>query len=125
MTGSQRPETGSRKSEVGGPSSDLRPPFSVLLLAGPTATGKSEIALRVAEKIGGEIISVDSMQVYRGLDLGTAKPSAAERARGPHHLLDVVEVTESFDAAKFVALARRAVDEIQSRGRTPVLCGGT
>lgn len=96
-----------------------------LFLAGPTAVGKSEIALALAEKIGGEIVSVDSMQVYRGLDIGTAKPSAAERARVPHHLLDVAELTEPFDAAKFVRLANQAVFEIQSRGRAPIFCGGT
>jgi len=104
-------------------------PFSrhplVILLAGPTAVGKSAVALRLAEKLGGEIISVDSMQVYRGLDLGTAKPSFAERAGVPHHLIDVVELTEPFDAAKFLALANQAAAQIQSRGQTPILCGGT
>jgi tRNA dimethylallyltransferase len=96
-----------------------------LLLAGPTAVGKSEIAARLAEKLGGEIISVDSMQVYRGLDIGTAKPSPEERARVPHHLIDVVDLTESFDAARFIELAHRAVADIQARGRLPILCGGT
>jgi tRNA dimethylallyltransferase len=96
-----------------------------ILIAGPTAVGKSEIALLLAEKIGGEIISVDSMQVYRGLDLGTAKPTAADRNRVPHHLIDVVEMTEPFDAASFVELARKAVAGIQSRGHVPILCGGT
>jgi len=105
------------------PSSILHP--RLLLLAGPTAVGKSEIALRVAEKLGGEIVSVDSMQIYRGMDIGTAKPSTADRARVPHHLIDVVEVTEAFDAAKFVDRARQAVAEIQRRGRVPILCGGT
>ena len=100
-------------------------PLSPLLLSGPTAVGKSEVALVLAERLGGEIISVDSMQVYRGLDIGTAKPSVAERRRVPHHLIDVVELTEPFDAARFVELARRAVGEIQSRGRRPILCGGT
>lgn len=95
------------------------------LLAGPTAVGKSEIALLLAEKINGEIISVDSMQVYRGLDIGTAKPTPAERARVPHHLIDVLEVNESFDAAQFVRLAREAVAGIQARGHVPLLCGGT
>jgi tRNA dimethylallyltransferase len=94
-------------------------------LAGPTAVGKSEIALLLAEKIGGEIISVDSMQVYRGLDVGTAKPTAEERARVPHHLIDVVDLTETFDAAQFVRLAQTAVAEIQSRGHVPIFCGGT
>ncbi len=105
------------------PSSILHP--RPLLLAGPTAVGKSDIALLLAEKLGGEIVSVDSMQVYRGMDIGTAKPSPADRARVPHHLIDVVEVTEPFDAAQFVQLARRAVADIQSRGRLPILCGGT
>jgi tRNA dimethylallyltransferase len=110
--------------------SQFPPPSSTLnsrcvFLAGPTAVGKSEIALLLAEKIGGEIISVDSMQVYRGLDIGTAKPSAAERARVPHHLIDVVDLTESFDAAQFVRLANAAVIEIQARGHVPIFCGGT
>jgi len=96
-----------------------------LLLAGPTAVGKSEVALLLAGRLGGEIISVDSMQVYRGLDVGTAKPSAADRQRVPHHLIDVVELSEPFDAARFLELARRAVKEIQGRGRRPILCGGT
>ena len=87
--------------------------------------GKSAIALALAEKIGGEIITADSMQVYRGLDIGTAKPTAEERARVPHHLIDVCDLHEAFDAAQFIRLAQRAVEEIQSRGRTPVFCGGT
>ena len=96
-----------------------------ILLAGPTATGKSEIALRLAEQFGGEIISADSMQVYSGLDIGTAKPSPADRARVPHHLIDICNLTESFDAAQFARLAHRTVAEIQSRGHVPILCGGT
>lgn len=104
--------------------SSLLPPQPIFL-AGPTAVGKSAVALALAERLGGEIISVDSMQVYRGLDIGTAKPSAAERARVPHHLIDVVELTEPFDAAKFVVLANQAVADIQSRGRLPIFCGGT
>lgn len=96
-----------------------------LLLAGPTAVGKSEIALRLAEGLGGEIVSVDSMQVYRGMDIGTAKPTAVDRARVPHHLIDVAEVTEPFSAAQFLLLAQQAVAGIQSRGRVPILCGGT
>jgi tRNA dimethylallyltransferase len=110
--------------------SALRPPSSALrlrplFLAGPTAVGKSEIALLLAEKIGGEIISVDSMQVYRGLDIGTAKPSAEERARVRHHLIDIVDLTEPFDAAQFVRHAHAAVADIRSRGRVPIFCGGT
>jgi tRNA dimethylallyltransferase len=106
---------------------DLPSPISRLpiLIAGPTAVGKSEIALRLAEQLDGEIISVDSMQVYRGLDIGTAKPSPADRARAPHHLIDICDLTGSFDAAQFVRLAHRAVAEIQSRSDVPILCGGT
>ena len=97
----------------------------VLFVAGPTAVGKSEIALLLAEKVGGEIVSVDSMQVYRGMDIGTAKPSPAERARVPHHLLDIRELHETFDAAQFATLAKQAIGEIQGRARLPILCGGT
>jgi tRNA dimethylallyltransferase len=79
----------------------------------------------LAERLGGEIISVDSMQVYRGLDIGTAKPSAQDRARVHHHLIDVADLTEHFDAAQFVCLAHQAVAEVQSRGALPILCGGT
>ena len=95
------------------------------ILAGPTAVGKSAIALALAERVGGEIISVDSMQVYRGLDLGTAKPSPADRARVRHHLIDVVDLASGFDAAQFVRMAKAAVDDIRSRGRIPIFCGGT
>lgn len=96
-----------------------------IFLAGPTAVGKSALALALAESVGGEIITVDSMQVYRGLDLGTAKPTPAERARVPHHLLDVCDLNAAFDAAQFVRLAQLAVAEIQARHRTPIFCGGT
>jgi tRNA dimethylallyltransferase len=96
-----------------------------VFLAGPTAAGKSAVALELAERIGGEIISVDSMQVYRGLDIGTAKPSAAEQKRVPHHLIDVAGLDESFDAARFVTLATDAAAGVQSRGRIPIFCGGT
>ena len=85
----------------------------------PTATGKSEVALLLAERLNGEIVSVDSMQVYRGLDIGTAKPGPAERRRVPHHLIDVAELNEPFDAALFARLAGEAVAEIRSRGRVP------
>lgn len=97
----------------------------MILIAGPTAVGKSAVALALAEEIGGEIISVDSMQVYRGLDIGTAKPTAAEQSRIPHHLIDIAALTESFDAARFARLAKQAVADIQSRKRVPILCGGT
>ena len=98
---------------------------SPIFIAGPTAVGKSEIALLLAEKIGGEIISADSMQVYRGLDIGTAKPDEAERKGIPHHLVDVCDLTENFDAAQFIRLAQKAVEEIQARNKIPIFCGGT
>ena len=101
----------------------IDPPF--LVLAGPTAVGKSEVALLLAEKLRGEIVSVDPMQVYRGLDIGTAKPSRTERAAVPHHLVDIIDLSESFDVARFVGSARAALFDIQARGRLPVLCGGT
>lgn len=97
----------------------------VIALAGPTAAGKTEVALLLAEKLNGEIISVDSMQVYRGLDLGTAKPPQQDRARVRHHLIDVVDLTTPFDAAQFLGLANQAVEVIRGRGRLPILCGGT
>lgn len=100
-------------------------PPAPIFLAGPTAVGKSAVALALAERLGGEIISVDSMQVYRGLDIGTAKPTPKERQRVPHHLIDVAELTESFDAARFVSLAGEAAREINSRQHMPIFCGGT
>jgi len=111
------------------PSADRQPSGDLgklpLLLAGPTAVGKSDVAVLLADRFDGEIVSVDSMQVYRGLDIGTAKPTAAEQAQVRHHLIDVVDLTYLFDAARFVALATEAVRDIQSRGKLPILCGGT
>jgi tRNA dimethylallyltransferase len=98
---------------------------SPIFIAGPTAVGKSEISLLLAEKISGEIIAADSMQVYRGLDIGTAKPSPAERARVPHHLIDICDLTENFDAAQFIRFAQKAVEEIQLQNKVPIFCGGT
>ena len=83
---------------------DTSPPRPIFL-AGPTAAGKSALALQLAERLGGEIISVDSMQVYRGLDIGTAKPSDNDRRRARHHLIDVVTLAQGFDAAQFARLA--------------------
>jgi tRNA dimethylallyltransferase len=100
-------------------------PARRLCVVGPTASGKSAVALALAERLHGEIISVDSMQVYRGLDIGTAKPTTEERARVPHHVIDVVNLSESFSAADFVAAAMAAERQILSRSRTPIFCGGT
>jgi tRNA dimethylallyltransferase len=96
-----------------------------IAIVGPTASGKSGVAIALAERVGGEIISVDSMQVYRGLDIGTAKPRSADRERVQHHLIDVAGLTQPFNAAQFVRLAQIAVNQIQQRGRIPILCGGT
>lgn len=94
-------------------------------LLGPTASGKSPLAMQLAARLPIEIVSIDSGQVYRGMDIGTAKPSKAERARVPHHLIDLVEPTGSYSAARFRADALRAVEEIFSRGAIPLLVGGT
>ena len=96
-----------------------------IYIAGPTASGKSAAALLVAEQLNGEIISVDSMQIYRGMDIGTAKPTPQERARIPHHLINVAEPSEAFDVAHFLKAARNAETEIGGRGRIPIFCGGT
>ncbi len=93
-------------------------------LLGPTASGKSALAATLAAEFPLEIVSVDSAQVYRGLDIGTAKPSAAERARVPHHLVDIAEPTERYSAARFRADAIRACEAIFARGRIPLLVGG-
>jgi tRNA dimethylallyltransferase len=96
-----------------------------LALVGPTASGKTEAALQVAEALGAEILSIDSMQVYRGMDVGTAKPTAEQRARVPHHLLDLVEPNEAFSVATFQAAAREAADDVRGRGPRPLLVGGS
>lgn len=96
-----------------------------IALMGPTASGKTALALDWAERLGGEIVSVDSALVYRGLDIGSAKPTAAEQQRVPHHLIDVRDPWQPYSAAEFAQDARRALDDIASRGRVPVLAGGT
>lgn len=103
----------------------VEPAPEPIVLTGATGSGKSAVALELARRWGAEIVSVDSMQVYRGLDIGTAKPSMGERAEVPHHLVDVVALTESFDAARFVALATEAIRDAGTRRRPVILCGGT
>jgi tRNA dimethylallyltransferase len=98
---------------------------TALCLAGPTASGKSAAAIELAQRLKAEIISVDSMQVYRGMDVGTAKPSAPDRARVRHHLIDIVDPAHPFDAAQFTGLARQALMDITSRGVNTIFCGGT
>jgi tRNA dimethylallyltransferase len=99
--------------------------MQTVFLVGPTAVGKSAVALELARLIDAEIVSADSMQVYRGLDIGTAKPTAEERARVSHHLLDVCDVSEVFDAKRFRELASQAIAEIHSRNKTALIVGGT
>jgi tRNA dimethylallyltransferase len=94
-------------------------------VVGPTASGKTELAIRLARERNGEIVSADSVQVYRRFDIGSGKPSAEERARVPHHLVDICEPSEPLDAAGWAALATRAIDQIRARGREPIVCGGT
>jgi tRNA dimethylallyltransferase len=98
---------------------------ALIAIAGPTAVGKSAVALSLAASLQGEIISVDSMQVYRGMDIGTAKPSMNERRGVPHHLIDILNISQGFDAAQFVRAAEEAVQGIRKRGKTSILCGGT
>jgi len=92
---------------------------------GPTASGKTALALEWAQRLGGEIVSVDSALVYRGLDIGAAKPTAAERAQVPHHMIDLREPWQPYSAAEFAADARHALDDIAARGKLPILAGGT
>lgn len=100
-------------------------PVAALMLLGPTGSGKSALALALAELHAVEIISVDSAQVYRGLDIGTAKPTLEERARVPHHLIDLRDAAQPYSAAEFVRDASAAIDDIRARGRLPLLVGGT
>lgn len=105
------------------PSIDCRQPLLILL--GPTAVGKTELSIHLAERVGGEIISADSRLFYRGMDIGTAKPSAAERARVPHHMIDISEPDESVSLAVYQSMVQPLVDEIAARGKLPILVGGT
>jgi len=97
----------------------------VVCIVGPTASGKTALALELADRLGGEIVSADSRQVYRGLDVGTAKPTPAERVRIPHHCLDLVDPGESFDVARFRTAAAGAIAAIAARGHVPLVVGGT
>lgn len=97
----------------------------LLVIGGPTASGKTAVSIKLAKLLGGEIVSADSMQIYRHMDIGTAKPTPEERAGIPHHLLDIVEPTENFSLAQYVPLAHQAIAEIDARGNLPILVGGT
>lgn len=96
-----------------------------VVILGPTAVGKSDVGLALALRWGGEIVSADALQAYRGLDIGTAKPSMEERRRVPHHLVDFLEPEEPYSAGQFAALAREAVEEIEGRGAVPIVVGGS
>ncbi len=100
-------------------------PFPVIALMGPTAVGKTSIAIRLARRIGAEIVNVDSVQIYRRLDIGSAKPTIEERQMVPHHLVDILEPDEPMDAARFSRLARRVVRRLMEGGRNVILAGGT
>ncbi len=99
--------------------------MNVISVVGPTAAGKSDLAVEIALRLGGEAVNTDSMQLYRGMDIGTAKLSLEERRGVPHHLLDVWDVTEPASVAEYQRMAHEAIAEIGSRGRTPVLVGGS
>lgn len=96
-----------------------------IAVLGATASGKSALALYLAQRHGGEIVSCDSMQIYRGMDIGTAKPAAEEMSRVPHHMIDILSPDKDFSAGDYAALAGAAIDGILSRGRLPIVCGGT
>ena len=98
---------------------------AAIVIAGPTGAGKSELALRLAERLDGEIVNYDSVQIYRGFDIGSAKPSAESRARVPHHLFDIVDANAEFNASAYATLARATCEQIAGRGRRAILAGGT
>jgi len=99
--------------------------MKVIAIVGPTAVGKTALALELARRLDGEIISCDSMQIYKHMDIGTAKPTKEEMAEIPHHLIDIKEPNEDFSCADYAALAKAAINDIISRGKTPIFCGGT
>lgn len=94
-------------------------------LAGPTASGKSEVAIQLAQRLGGELLSLDSIAVYRGMDIGTAKPTADQQRRVPHHLVDLADPDEEFSVSAYLEAAHRVTVEIERRGQTPIFVGGT
>src|SRR5690554_6024005 len=96
-----------------------------LVITGPTATGKTALSIEIAHRLGGEIISMDSRQVYRGMDIGTAKATSAQRAAVPHHGLDLVDPSERFSAGRYARYARATIAEVVGRGAVPILVGGT
>jgi len=106
-------------------SHEFQPDDRLWVVVGPTASGKTSLAVRLCEKYDGEIVSADSVQVYRHFEVGTGKPSPEERARARHHLIDVIEPSEPMDAARFAELAELSMADIRARGKRPIVCGGT
>ena len=99
--------------------------MKIFCIVGPTAVGKTALAIKLAKELDGEIISCDSMQIYKGMDIGTAKPTKEELASVPHHLIDIKEPNEDFSCADYAILAKSCIEDIISRGKTPIFCGGT
>lgn len=97
----------------------------LLAVVGPTASGKTALAVELALRTGGEVISADSMQIYRGMDIGTAKPTQEEKRGVPHHMIDIMDISQSYSVAQYVDKARKCILEIYGRGRLPILAGGT
>jgi tRNA dimethylallyltransferase len=97
----------------------------LIVVVGPTASGKTALSVSIAERLGGEVVGADSVQIYRGFDIGAGKPTAEERRRVPHHLIDAVDPLEPMDAARFAALADDAISDIARRCKVPIVCGGT
>jgi tRNA dimethylallyltransferase len=100
-------------------------PGDLLVVVGPTATGKTALAVALAENLGGEVIGADSVQIYEGFDIGSGKPTAAELSLAPHHLVSAIRPMDPIDAASWAGAAARTIDEVRSRGRVPIVCGGT
>lgn len=98
---------------------------NIICVVGPTASGKTALAVELAKEYGGEVLSCDSMQIYKGMDIGTAKPTAEEMQGIPHHMIDIIEPTEDFSVSRYCALATPILEDILSRGKTAVICGGT
>lgn len=125
MSKAQRSTVGSLEGAV--PLASLAPPGEgeIWVIVGPTATGKTALAIELARQHGGEVISADSVQIYRHFDLGSGKPSEEERAGVPHHLLDAIDPNDPIDAQRFAQLADVAIAEVRGRGHLPIVCGGT
>ena len=100
-------------------------PPKIIVITGPTASGKTWLAVELARRYNGEVVSADSMQIYRRMDIGTAKPTAEEMGGIPHHMIDVADPEEDFSVARYVDMAARCVEDVLSRGKLPILAGGT